>query len=57
MITMEEVNKVYEMCNIKDKEKTKEEINGRIKNIKDFNLPNELFSTFQATFNTNKTVK
>lgn len=57
MITIEEVNKVYEMCNIKDKEKTKEEINERIKNIKDFNLPNELFSTFQATFNTNKTVK
>lgn len=57
MITIEEVNKVYEMCNIKDKEKTKEEINERINNIKDFNLPSELFSTFQATFNTNKTVK
>ncbi len=56
MITIEEVNTVYEMCNI-EKEKTKEEINKRIENIKSFNLPNELFSTFQSTFNTNKIVK
>lgn len=54
MITIEEVDKVYRMCNIKDEKATEEEIEERIKNISNFDLPNELFSTFQPKFNTNK---